>query len=170
MTDVVSPRSPFNDLAIVQNPGLGAYTIWRFGLGFQSDSERPAPFHLAFLVLPLVLHRATLDAIISTQMASGLALFAAKLGKEREKLLAVHERALILRPLSLQSIGVGIGTRLLTLDYKGATVRANETPAKPKRPVVPERLKDLGAGSEKLGVWFSKLGVPQIATLLRVEF
>jgi hypothetical protein len=49
---------------------------------------------LAFLVLPLVLHRPTLEMINSTRKASGLALFAAKLGEERENLLAVHERAL----------------------------------------------------------------------------
>jgi hypothetical protein len=85
------------ELEIVQNPALGAYVLWRFGVGFQSEDGRPAALPLAFLVLPLLLHQPTLKMIKSTQKASGLALFAAKLGQERENLLAVHERALALR-------------------------------------------------------------------------
>ncbi|WP_131114272.1 three component ABC system middle component [Lichenihabitans psoromatis] len=84
------PRLPLSDLAIVQNPGLGAFALWRFGQGFQADEERQAHFALAFLVLPIVLHRATIEHVTSTYRPSGLALFAAKLGKEREQLLAVH--------------------------------------------------------------------------------
>lgn len=119
---------PLSEIEIIQNPALGAYTLWRFGLGFQSEDGRPAVFPLAFLVLPVVLHRSTLGIISSTQRASGLALFAAKLGQERENLLAVHERALALRLLTLQSISVGINERLLTLDYMRATIRCFSRP------------------------------------------
>lgn len=158
------------DLALIQNPTLGAYALWRFGLGFQTENEIPAEFALTFLVLPIVLHRESLDHVVSTFPSSGLALFAAKLGKQSEDLLAVHERARILRPLTLQSIGMGVSGRLLTIDYAQAKVRANETSHKPKRPPVPNRLKDIGSGAEKLGLWFSRLEARQIAVLLRVEF
>ncbi|MDE0925035.1 three component ABC system middle component [Aurantimonas coralicida] len=170
MTEVGLPRRPLSDLAIVQNPGLGAFALWRFGQGFQADDEHPAPFALSFLVLPIILHRATLDIVTSTKRPSGLALFAAKLGKEREQLLAVHERALLLRALTLQSIAVGVSGRLLSVDYKNATLRANTLEPKPKKLVLPERLKQIGPASEKLGFWFSKLGTIQVANLLRVEF
>lgn len=161
---------PLSDLALVQNPGLGAFALWQFGQGFQAEDERPAPFALAFLVLPIVLHRATLEIVTSTNRPSGLALFAAKLGKEREQLLAVHERALLLRTLTLQSAAVGVSGRLLSVDYKDATLRANVPEPKPRRLVLPERVKDLGPASEKLGFWFSNLGTAQVANLLRVEF
>ena len=60
------------ELEIVQNPALGAYALWRFGVGFQSDDGRPAALPLAFLVLPLLLHQPTLKMISSTHRASGL--------------------------------------------------------------------------------------------------
>lgn len=170
MTALARPDAGHGDLALIHNPTLGAYALWRFGLGFQSEAEVPAEFALAFLVLPIVLHRESLDHVVGTFPSSGLALFAAKLGKQSEDLLAVHERARILRPLTLRSIAMGVSARLLTVDYKGATIRANETELRPKRPPVPNRLKDIGNGAEKLGLWFSRLDARQIAVLLRVEF
>ena len=137
MTEAGQSRPPLSDLAIVQNPGLGAFALWRFGQGFQAEDERPAPFALAFLLLPIVLHRATLDIVTSTNRPSGLALFAAKLGKEREQLLAVHERALLLRALTLQSVAVGVSGHLLSVDYKDATLRANTPEPKPKTVLSP---------------------------------
>jgi hypothetical protein len=169
MTTSAPGTSPLNEFEIVQNPALGAYAIWRFGLGFQSEEGRPATLPLAFLVLPLVLHRPTLEMINSTRKASGLALFAAKLGEERENLLAVHERALTLRRLTLQSIAMGVGGRLLTLDYVAATVRANTPEPTIRKPVLPERIKGF-SGAEKVGYWFSKLGLHQVASTLAVEF
>jgi hypothetical protein len=162
--------SPLTDLAIVQNAGLGAFALWRFGQGFQTEDERPASFALSFLVLPIVLHRSTLECVTSTNKPSGLTLFAAKLGREREQLLAVHERALLLRQLTLESIAVGVSGRLLSVDYANGTVRANSLEPKPKKLVLPERLKHIGPSAEKLGYWFSKLGIGQVENLLRVEF
>jgi hypothetical protein len=165
----VSSSPPLSEIEIIQNPALGAYTLWRFGLGFQSEDGRPAVFPLAFLVLPLVLHRSTLDIIGSTQRASGLALFAAKLGQERENLLAVHERALALRLLTLQSISVGINERLLTLDYVTTTIRANTPESSVKKPILPERIKAFSGAAEKVGYWFSKLSFQQVSSILAVE-
>jgi Family of unknown function (DUF6521) len=108
--------------------------------------------------------------INSTRKASGLALFAAKLGEERENLLAVHERALTLRRLTLQSIAMGVGGRLLTLDYVAATVRANTPEPTVRKPVLPERIRGFSGAAEKVGYWFSKLGLHQVASTLAVEF
>ena len=163
MVTVALSAPSLNEVEIVQNPALGAYAIWRFGLGFQSEDSRPAAFPLAFLVLPLVLHRPTLGMISSTQRASGLALFAAKLSHERENLLAVHERALALRRLTLQSIAMGIGERLLTLDYVSTTIRANT-------PDSTIRIRNFAGAADKVGYWCSKLSLHQVASTLAVEF
>jgi hypothetical protein len=169
--DTLAPNAhPLSEIEIVQNPSLGAYAIWRFGIGFQSEDSRPAALPLTFLVLPLLLHRPTLEMITSTQRASGLALFAAKLGQERENLLAVHERALTLRQLTLRSIAMGVAERLLTLDYVSATVRANTPESTIRKPTLPDRLKGFSGAAEKVGYWFSKLGLHQIASTLAVEF
>lgn len=162
--------SELTELEIVQNPALGAYALWRFGAGYQTEDGRPPPLPLAFLVLPLLLHQPTLKMIASTQKASGLTLFAAKLGQERENLLAVHERALALRRLSLQSIAMGVDHRLLTLDYNAVTLRANTADKSLQKPSLPERIRGFSGASDKLGYWFSKLGLRQVASTLAVEF
>lgn len=56
-----------SELEVVQNPALGAYSIWQFGLGFQSESGDPAKLPVLFLVLPLLLHQPTLAVISSTK-------------------------------------------------------------------------------------------------------
>lgn len=129
------------------------------------------PFPLAFLVLPMLLHRPTLDAVASTRKASGLSLFAAKFDKEREVLMELHGRALQLRPLSLQSVGMAATSRLIKIDYEHAALHGYSLDLIGiGKPVIPERLKGFAGAAEKLGYWFSKLGIPQIASTLRIDF
>ena len=80
MTALSSPG--LTELDVVQNPAIGAYLIWQFTLGYQEDGAEVAPIPLAFLVLPMLLHRQTFDEVASTRKASGLTLFAAKLDVE----------------------------------------------------------------------------------------
>jgi len=154
----------------VQNPALGAYVLWQFGLGYQSHGSEPVKLPAAFLILPIVLHKPTLELVSSTQKGSGLALFAAKLAEREENLLAVHTRALVLRDLTLRSLSFAINAGIATLDYANATMRANSLALRAKKPPVPERLRALSNGAEKVGYWFAKMGLPQIASTLRVEF
>lgn len=157
-----------SELQIVQNPSLGSYLIWQFGLGFQADDSQRSSFLLAFLVLPLLLHKPTLDLVASTRKSSGLALFAAKLGEQHENLLAVHSRALALRRLSLQSIAIAANRGLVTIDYDGGYFRSNH-PDK-KAPALPERIRGMPPAAQKMGFWFSRMSVHQIASTLRVQF
>ena len=155
---------------IVQNPAVGAYALWQFGLGYQSEATGAVNMPLVFLVLPVLLHKRTLAAVSSTQKGSGLALFAAKFARDNEDLLGIHTRALILRTLTLRSICFAVNAGLATIDYSAATLYANTLPTKVKKPQLPERLKEFSLGAEKLGCWFARMSVPQIATTLRVEF
>jgi hypothetical protein len=159
-----------SELEIIQNPALGAFALWRFGTGYQSDDGRPAPFLLFFLVLPLVLHKHSLNLITSTNRSSGLALFAAKLAEERENLMAIHGRALILRRLSLQSLAMGINHRLLTVGERDCTVRANTADATLRVPSLPNRITGFARAPEKLGYWCSKFSLHQVASTLVVDF
>ncbi len=123
-------------IAQVQNPALGALLLWRFVRGFQAEKPGELPvLTLLFIPLSLILHRQTMDVVRSTNQSSGLAKFVEKLGEERERLLAVHERTLALRHLTLESIASGVTTKLLSVDYDSASVRANEV----KVPATPER-------------------------------
>lgn len=160
-----------NEIDLVQNPAIGAYLLWQFTLGYQKDGAEATPLLLTFLVLPMLLHRPTFDAVTSTRKASGLLLFAAKFDKEREALVELHGRARQLRSLSLQSMGVASTCRLIQIDYEAATLRGYALDLLDiKRPLIPERLKGFASSADKIGYWFSKLEIPQIASTLRIDF
>ena len=166
-----APRTPQppNEIELVLNPALGSVLLWTFARAYQGEKGEEVPLHLSFLVLPLVLHSGGLSGIVSTRKASGLTLFAAKLGEQRENLLAVHDRALALRALTLKSIGLGTQSRMLSIDYQAATLRGNTLDGD-KPPRLPERMKNMQPAADKLGYWFSKMDIRQIASILRLEF
>lgn len=156
----------------IQNPALGAGLIWRFVCGYVANhpTRDPAPLPLLFLVLPIVLHEETEEFVSGTQKASGLRLFAAKFGKaenlKQDLLLAIHDRMLALRCLSMESIRLGLATRLLHLD--GATViPLSETQAVAG---IQSDVRRLMKSAEKLGAWCGLLTVHEIATVLKVRF
>lgn len=166
----MASRSGLSEIEIIQNPALGSYLLWHYGQEFQKDHEIPSPVLLSFLVLPLLLHKPTVKLVASTFKRSGLSLFAAKYGENREDLLALQGRAAALRPLTLQSLAIGASTKLLTVNYEAGTMRANQLGDGVKAPTLPERLKALAPAAEKLGHWFATSGPHQVAMTLRVEF
>jgi hypothetical protein len=161
---------PISESAIVQNPSVGAYAVWRFGCSYQAREGRSVILPLAFIVLPLVLHQPTLEIVLGTQKGSGLALFAGKLGEKRENLLAIHDRIRTLRELTLESVIIGEQSRLLSINPKDGTIRANGLDDGVKIPLLPERIKWLGPSCEKLGHWFGGMTDHQIVHMLNLEF
>jgi hypothetical protein len=160
MTSELSP------VEIVQNPAFGAQVLWNYGRGYQAEKVGDLPdLPPFFLVLPMVFHAATLADIKSTQLSSGLTKLVAKLAEERERLFAIHDRAVAMRTLTLQSIGIGIASKVLDLDYETAMVRANEI----RLPPPPDRLRTHTVGAEKLGRWFARLPANQVFSLLQIE-
>jgi len=150
----------------VQNPAFGSVLLWQFGFGYQRESiDRLPSFELLFLVLPIILHARSLAHVTSTLVGSGLGKFVEKLSESREDLLAIHDRALAMRLLTLQSIGMGVTTGLLSLNYESASVRANDE----KLPKAPERTKRHIAGAEKLGAWFARVPIGQTFSILQVH-
>lgn len=162
-------RDRLNEVEIVQNPALGSYLLWKFGLSYQALNSSKPPMQFIFIVLPLVFHTPTLQHIKSTQKNSGLSMFTAKLAQHKEDLLAVHERALAFRELSLQSLGVAASFRLMTIEYETGLVRANSTIETPRINLT-SKLRLMSKSVEKLGHWFSEVEYPQVGTSLMVEF
>lgn len=169
MTDGAhAPR--LGEAAIVQNEAVGAYAIWRFGLGFQERNGQAVNLPLTFLLLPLVLHAPTLAIVLGTQKASGLHLFAGKLGEQREDLLAVHGRALALRLLTLGSLMVAEQSRLVRIEPSTATVWSFSPHHDLTAPALPERIRRIAPACEKIGYWFAGLSDEQVAHTLKVGF
>lgn len=153
-------------VALVQNPAFGSLLLWSFGRGFQAERVGDLPVLTSFfLTLPLVLHGPTMRIIKSTNQSSGLVKFVSKLAEERERLFAVHDRALALRGLTLESIAAGVSGKLLSVDYDTASVRSNDV----KPPAPPERLKHHVSSAEKVGRWFARLPPNQVFSLLQIE-
>ena len=153
-------------VTLVQNPALGALLLWKFCTGY--ELEKPGDLALLpslFCVLPIVFHGPTLRELKSTNLPSGLSKFAMKLGDRREALVAIHDRALAMRDLTLASVAMGIATRYLRLNFNTAHVSATVQ----RLPTIPERLKNQYAGAEKLGRWFARLSLSQAFSTLKIE-
>lgn len=166
-----APPEHLSEFEIVQNSGLGAYLLWHFGGAYQGEVPKAPSLLLYFLVLPLVFHAPTARIVASTQKASGLLIFAAKLGDEKEALLAVHQRALVLRSLTTASLATGVETGLLSIDYGAAEVRANALPPKMRKPPNPTgKTKELIGAAAKIGAWFARHEIEHVARVLKVDF
>ena len=157
----------------VQNPALGAMLLWRFTAAYtqtRADAGHP-PLPLLFLVLPLVLHSETLEVLSSTQRLSGLRLFADKFQSPLRKsdvLLSLHDRAIAMRPLSLESLRFAIHHRLVALDP--ATGQALALTTTPARFRVPASVRELAVNAEKVGGWFGLLTLHEVSAILKVRF
>lgn len=151
----------------IQNPALAALLIWQFGFAFKKESaNRPCSILLAFLVLPLTLHKTTREKALKTQSSSGLALFAAKLAERKDDLLAIHTRSLALRELTLTALTLAIRTEIISVDYRTAEIRINDT----RLPEIPERVRPLFKASDRFGVWFARSSLSEVSTLLHVSY
>ena len=78
------------DVMYVQNPALGAVLLWRFTCGYYSNENRPAPFPLLFVVLPIVFRQDLCSVIKSTQKASGLSKVSEKLFSGKLNDITLH--------------------------------------------------------------------------------
>ncbi len=166
MTLETARFAALTEIEKVQNPALGAWLLWEYGRRYQATTtSAPSHFLLFFLVLPICLHRPTLDAVHSTQEKSGLGKFCEKLGAKREELLAIHERALKLRALTVSSISFGVRAGLLDVNYESGVLRALEH----KAPKPPERVKPHAKGAVKLGAWFEAIDAVNVFTALKVD-
>jgi hypothetical protein len=150
----------------VQNSALGSVILWSFGRGYQEEVLGRLPLlHLSFLVLPIVLHRPTLDRVTTTFPSSGLGKFIEKFERHREDLMAIHTRALSMRRLTLEALSTGIASGLLSLNYEEAILRANAV----KMRIPSERIKPYTAAADKLGRWMARVPPANVFSLLRVR-
>src|ERR1700674_2827619 len=157
----------------VQNPALGAALLWRFTCGYTSahPGAEHAPLHLLFLVLPLTLHRQTFHFLSQTQTATGMRAFAAKFAEHRnakqDLLLAIHERAATLRPLTLDSLRIAARSRLVMIRRNATVMPLSQTETTAG---TTDLTRPLFRGATKLGVWCADLSLHEIATILKIRF
>jgi hypothetical protein len=156
----------------IQNPALGSALVWRFVCGYVSahPTHDPAPLPLAFLVAPIVLHERTEEFVQSTYTSSGLRAFAGKFAKyehsKQDLLIGINHRAIAMRQFTMESIRIGIATRLVQT-IKASLVPLSQTPAKAG---IPKDVRRLLASAEKIGAWLGPLTLHEVSTVLKVRF
>lgn len=155
----------------VQNPALGAAVLWRFCCAYTAthpEGDAPA-LPTLFLVLPIVLHQATVELLRRTWPSSGLRAFAAKFGdtkvSKQDLILQIHDRSLRWRTLTLESIELAAAGRLIYLTESGEAMPLSKTKARG----LPEEVKQLMSDAEKLGAWCGQLTLHEITTTLKVR-
>ena len=162
------------EVEYVQNPALGGMLLWNFTVGYEygSKTRSAAPMPLMFIVLPIILHESTLHFVSNTQRKTGLRSFAAKFSTASESksdlILAIHDRAIHMRGLTMESLGFAVSSSLLELDFKkGTIIPLSRTPSKTN---IPQSIREMFGGSRKIGYWCSKLPIYEISNILKVRF
>jgi hypothetical protein len=155
------------EVQAMQNPALGAALITRFASSYHESLGAGAPVPAAFIVLPVLMHARTRQAVSSTRANSGMRKFEEKFDREGDVLLALNERALAMRGLSLRSLRIALAARLLVLDASTATVWPG-TEQLPRG--VKASVTDLLKSADKLGAWCAPLTMHEVSAILRVEF
>jgi hypothetical protein len=157
----------------VQNAALGSLLLWRFCCSYalSSGKNEPTPLPLVFIVLPVLLHEETMEYINSTQKASGLRVFIDKFTSKgvckRDNILAIQNRAIAMKGLTLQSVSMAIASNLISLDTNsGYLISLTYTP--PKRN--PESIAKLIKCADKLGEWCSSVSLHEISIIMKVRF
>jgi len=158
----------------IQNPALGAMLLWRFAVGYAEGNKvsDPTPLPLLFVVLPMMMHEETARLIVSTHKSSGLRAFAGKFSDSRvaknDLLLAIHDRAIRMRRLTMESLRLALASKLLSVDFKrGAAVSLSST-----TPMlgIPKSVQSMIKNVEKLGYWCSEVSLYEVSNALKVGF
>ena len=158
------------DVMYVQNPALGAVLLWRFTCGYYSHENRPVPFPLLFVVLPIVFRQDLCSVIKSTQKASGLSKVSEKLfsGKLNDSIHYVNNTAIQMRELTLKAFNIAVEANLVALSAENATVFPLATAIRKYTPK--GDCKSMLAAAEKLGTWCSELTLLEVSKWLKVRF
>lgn len=163
-----SAQDPGEDIYLVQNPALGAALVWRFVEAYAPKAVGRLPaLPLLFIVLPIVYRKELRDVAVSTQLSSGLRLFAGKFKKEQEILHGIQARMLLLKELSLSSISIALQCSLIKID----TINAEASSLRQKAPKIDiDDIKDMMKSAEKLGHWCKDLTLQEVQAILRIKF
>jgi len=158
-----------NEVQAMQNPALGAGLLWRFVCGHSpATSPKGTPLPLVFVVLPLVFHARSMEAVAGTLAASGLRKFEEKFSKEDgDILLSLHPRMLAMRDLTLRSLRIALRSGLVTLVPSEAVLWPRSITPPPDQP---KPVNELLKAAEKLGTWCSDISLFEAAGLLKVDF
>ncbi len=101
--------------AYLLNPPFCCATLTSACAGFSETSTQPLPFALAFMVLPIVLHRNTRESLPRTTRTS----VPAWLQEHAEARIGFHERLMALRPHTREALRYGLASDWMAMEAAG---------------------------------------------------
>ncbi len=138
------------------NPAFGAMLVAEAVSEFQKKTTRPLPFAVTFLILPIVLHEATRDALPNSTLTALLPW----VQDNREQLVGFAERVKNLREISRESVLFGLQNAILALTENGEVTlgsdRKSVTPA--RTPLFTLEVRACVDRSGFVGRWFAATG------------
>lgn len=164
-----NPLRSLNEAQLVQNTALCSIALWLFVREYVVKANHSCPLPLCFTVLPIVLHYASLEYAVKTNPSSAMSKFLEKFKDNREELLAIHNRMIVFRPLTLRSLQLACSKNLLSITASEAGVKNVYEGSLPPS-CRPERIRKILSASEKLGKWYAPHSVSDISMSLRLSF
>lgn len=108
-------RERSSEEAHLLNPAFCCINLIAACVGYSDSADRPLPFALGFVVLPLTLHRRTRESLprsIRTSIPSWLQ-------KNMDARLGFHNRVMALRPYTREALRYGLGVGWIKVDRSG---------------------------------------------------
>lgn len=153
----------------IQNPALGALTIWQFIVGYAKSSENGTPLDYVYTVLPLISNSEMRNVICHTN--GGLLAYRTRLSKKDKSNVIISAVSMIphMRNLTNCALNIAISCKLIKCD-------SNSLFLFPKLKNLPNTLnlseveKEYKKAAKRLGVQMSQMSRTEISSILGVKF
>ena len=145
------------------NPAFCCVTITTACAGYSESSDQPLPFALAFMVLPIILHKHTRESLPHTSRTS----IPAWLQKHAEVRVGFHKRLMALQPHTLEAMRYGLTFDWIAVGRSGR-VRCVVSKAFIKRTIrsLDGDAHDCVSRARFLGRWLGKLASTETTMVL----
>lgn len=145
------------------NPAFLAALTWATARGYSRNDRQGLPYHLVFVALPIVLHKATREALPGTTGAS----LVTWISDHPSVKVRFVERATSLMPLAKECILFGTQGRLLEMSspYR-ITARRRPRTMGGFLDEASDEVRDCMDKAEFIGRWFSSHGDPKTVMAL----
>ena len=153
---------------VVQNTGLAAEAIWQaMNEAFETKGRTEGvTLPLVFLVLPLVFHQRTAQALASKTQPG--ALYKA-IADDREIAIGLQARMQAMADRTCHALSIGFDSGLLLLDPDH---ERHLIPGKRNPPVVhaTDEVKTILKAAKRVGQAFAEMNIVQLSTQLNIRF
>jgi len=156
-----------NEVELVQNSALCSFILWTFVDEFYGESKNVRGPALPFIlpVLPMVIHRETVENFGRRQYVGGLHL---ALAENKTLTLDLQERMEMSLELTFSALNLCFASKLLNYNPdRGQLIPTNR---KSGFHFPGSDVREMLNTARRLGFWFSNINAEQLCSMLRIHF